>query len=247
MEQPISVFVLHVKQGYDDRARHMERMLADHGLRFEYILDGDIPDLDAALQRRFFGEAGMATAHKSCAAKHLLAYEKIVREDIPYALILEDDMFLTRKFDPTFGQALCEMQQRHGATEPFLVGFEATCMGFVPRSQRKKGQVTYPGRFLQCLGCYLINKAFAQAILAEVEAHRCTPPVDLWINELRHKEDTPAGGGIFRLYWSHPVVAVQGSHMGKFESAIGNPVKYPLKNLRRSLTFFYKKILYFFR
>ncbi len=43
------------------------------------------------------------------------------------------------------------------------------------------------------------------------------------------------------------MVAVQGSHMGKFDSSIGNPVKFPLKNLRRSLTFLYKKVLYFFR
>jgi len=175
MESTIPVFVLHV----------------------EYMLDGDMTELTPELQQRFFGSAGTPTPHKSCAAKHLLTYEKIVRENIPYALIFEDDMFITKQFDRTFDSALREMMQRHGESEPFLVGFEATCMGFVPRSQRVKGQVAYPGRFLQCLGCYLVNKAFA--------------------------------------------------HMGKFTSSIGNPVRFPLKNLRRSLTFFYKKILYFFR
>ncbi len=246
MKSTITVFVLHVKQGYEDRARHMERTLAAHGIVFEYMLDGDMTELTPELQQRFFGSAGTPTPHKSCAAKHLLTYEKIVRENIPYALIFEDDMFITKQFDRTFDSALREMMQRHGESEPFLVGFEATCMGFVPRSQRVKGQVAYPGRFLQCLGCYLVNKAFAQAILTAAETEKCTRPVDLWINEFRHKTDD-SGKGLFHLYWSHPVVAVQGSHMGKFTSSIGNPVRFPLKNLRRSLTFFYKKILYFFR
>lgn len=244
MTSRIPVFVLHVKEGYEERAKHMERLLSTHHLPFEYILDGDIPDLNEDLQRRFFGEYAkehMVPAY-SCAAKHLLAYEKIVRDNIPYALIFEDDMFLTKHFDRTLDQALQEMKQQHGEDDPFLVGFEATCMGFVPRSQRVKGQVCYPGRFLQCLGCYLINKAFAQTILNEVQTDRCHIPIDIWINEFNRQ-----GTGNFHLYWSHPVVAVQGSHMGKFDSSIGNPVKFPLKNLRRSLTFLYKKVLYFFR
>lgn len=238
----IPVFVLHVKRGYEERASHMEKMLAAHGIPFEYMLEGDIPDLDAELQTRFFGRADErdADAIHSCAAKHLLVYEKIVREGLPYALIFEDDIFVTRKFDRTFEAALREMEQRHGASEPFLVGFEATCMGFVPRSQRIEGQVAYPGRFLQCLGCYMVNQAFARMILEEVLAEKCRIPIDLWINQLY-------GKGRFALYWSHPVVAVQGSHMGKFDSSIGNPVKFPLKNLRRSLTFLYKEILYYFR
>lgn len=238
----IPTFVLHVKQGYEERAAHMEKMLAAHGMPFEYMLQGDIPDLDAELQTRFFGRAaaGNADAMHSCAAKHLLVYEKIVRERVPYALIFEDDIFLTRKFDRTFEAALREMQLRHGSEEAFLVGFEATCMGFVPRSQRSKGRVAYPGRFLQCLGCYLVNQAFARMILEEVQAGECRIPIDLWINDLHAK-------GRFALYWSHPVVAVQGSHMGKFDSSIGNPVRFPLKNLRRSLTFLYKEILYYFR
>lgn len=72
----------------------------------------------------------------SCAAKHLLVYEKIVREGVPYALIFEDDILLTRKFDRTFEAALREMQLRHSSEEAFLVGFEATCMGFVPHTHR---------------------------------------------------------------------------------------------------------------
>jgi len=245
MEGQIPVFVAHVKRGYEDRARHMERMLAAHGLSFEYMLDGDMTDFDEALQMRFFGDMREVTPVRSCAAKHLLLCEKMVRERIDYALILEDDIFLTKKFDRTFAQALHEMQERHGTAEAFYVGFEATAMGFVPRSQRKKGQVAYPGRFVQCTGAYLANQAFARAILAEAEQRKCAKPVDLWLNDLRCKDNE--AGGLFHLYWSHPVVAVQGSHMGKFESSIGNSVKYPLKNLRRSLTFLYKKILYFFR
>jgi len=65
MESTIPVFVLHVKQGYEDRARHMERTLAAHGIVFEYMLDGDMTELTPELQQRFFGSAGTPTPHKS--------------------------------------------------------------------------------------------------------------------------------------------------------------------------------------
>ena len=39
------VLVLHVKQGYEERAKHIEKMLGELHIPFEYILDGDIKEI----------------------------------------------------------------------------------------------------------------------------------------------------------------------------------------------------------
>ena len=41
------VLVLHVKKGYEERARHIEQMLHEKGIEFEYVTDGDKPDITA--------------------------------------------------------------------------------------------------------------------------------------------------------------------------------------------------------
>lgn len=241
MAFPVKVFVLHVKQGYEARAVHMEKMLGKMGIDFEYILDWDIPDIDdETLSRHFTGQMRQKPAAASCGLKHLDVYRRMLRDDIPYALVLEDDMLLKKNFRKVFLASLKELERSHGAEKPFWLGMEATCMGFTPRSIRKKGQYVYPGRFLQCAGCYLINKSLAKVVLDEISSAKTDLPIDHYIDSLRAR-------GLFDSYWTHPVIAEQGSHMGLMPSAIGNPVQGPFKFARRSLTFFYKKILYFFR
>lgn len=38
------ILVLHVKKGYEDRQKHIEKMMKSWGYSFEYILDGDMDD-----------------------------------------------------------------------------------------------------------------------------------------------------------------------------------------------------------
>lgn len=219
----------------------MEKMLGKMGIEFEYILDWDIPDIDdETLARNFIGLMRQKSAAASCALKHLEAYRRMLREDIPYMLVLEDDMFLARNFVKVFAAAFEELKRSHGTEKPFWLGMEATCMGFTPRSIRRKGQYVYPGRFLQCAGCYLINKSLAKIITDEITSAKTDLPIDTYIDSLRARK-------MFDSFWTHPVIAEQGSHMGLMPSSIGNPMKGPLKWMRRRFTFAYKKILYFFR
>ncbi len=80
--QTENVFVLHVKHGYEDREEFMERELSRFGIDFEYILDGDIPDITNEIFNKYFDKAYFQriNAEVSCALKHILAYEKIVSE-----------------------------------------------------------------------------------------------------------------------------------------------------------------------
>lgn len=241
MGVPMKVFVLHVKKGYDDRAAHMEKMLGRLGIEFEYILDWDIPDLDTAMLSRYFtGRMGECCAMSSCAFKHMEVYKRMVAEQIPYALVFEDDMFLKRNFLKVINAAFEELKRSHGTDKPFWLGTEATVMGFTPRSVRRRGQYVYPGRFLQCAGCYLINISLARAVMDNISAETTDLPFDHYLDSLRAR-------GVFDSYWTYPVISEQGSHTGRMPSSIGNPMRGRFKWIRRRLTFLYKDILYFFR
>ena len=69
------VLVLHVKVGYEERAKHIEHMLHDKQVSFEYITDGDQADItEEVLDRYFVGAMHNITAATSCALKHFYAY-----------------------------------------------------------------------------------------------------------------------------------------------------------------------------
>ena len=52
------VLVLHVKQGYEERAKHIEKMLGELHIPFEYILDGDIKDITTEVLQKYFKNEG---------------------------------------------------------------------------------------------------------------------------------------------------------------------------------------------
>ncbi len=240
----IQIFVPHVKTGYEPRAEHIEDMLGRLGLPFEYILDGDIADITPQWRQKYFAEQGnLRGPIISCATKHLLIYERMVAQGIQEALVLEDDIFLKRKFLRVLEKTRDEMREKNAAGEPVWVGFEATCLKLVPRSQRERGRVVYPGKSLQCTGAYYINRAFAQRVLETAAAEKIDNAIDWYVDTLRQRGLVPA------IYWSYPIVAVQGSHTGRMSSAIGNPVGERLwwVRIKRPLTMCYKEVVAFFR
>lgn len=96
-----------MRHGYEDREAHINAMLHEHGIPFEYMLRGDIADLGDGLAERFLAPAiGIPRAAQSCAVKHLLIYEEIVRRDLPGALVLEDDIVFLPRFD-RFSSSRC--------------------------------------------------------------------------------------------------------------------------------------------
>ena len=63
------IFVLHVREGYEDRAAHIDAMMKRLGLQFEYILDGDKTDLTPEILNRWFaGPMKCVQGATSCAA-----------------------------------------------------------------------------------------------------------------------------------------------------------------------------------
>lgn len=237
----VPVLALHVKKGYEDRAEHVERMLGNRNIPFTYILDGDKSDLtDEVLDKYFVEEMRAVTAPTSCAMKHLLAYEHIVNNGLPGAIILEDDMILYSNFERVFNKCMQECRDR--GIDVCMISFEDSILKFVDGSKRNRGQYLYPAKRDRFTGCYYISASCARIILDYVKENKCNRPIDVLHSHLISEISLP-------YYWSHPTIATQGSHCGLFASSISQ--RSAKKHLYRKLTWkikrFYKLALYRFR
>lgn len=221
-------------------------MLSQLHLEFEYILDGDMTDLTLErLDRYFTGKMHVVSPATSCGMKHFLAYERIVTDCPNGALILEDDMFLNKKFPDLLLRSILQTHEFSG-DRPVWVGYEATGLKLIPRSRREKGVNIYPANELQCTGAYYINQVCAQMLVDQTLTRKCHTAFDWYVTWLHGEVD-------FDLYWAHPVLAEQGTHTGRMQSAIGNAVSNGSSKtqlwvrIKRPLTFRYKQLISFFR
>ncbi len=234
-----NVFVLHVKKGYERRKEHIDKMLSEMNIPYEYIMDGDIQDLtNNILDKYFKGKMHQYTPEASCSYKHLIACNKIIKKGLDGALILEDDICLNRKkFIPIFNQSIKELKEKENKAS--IISYEDTTMRFVPRSKRKIGQVIYVGSKDRMGGAYYLNREAALVLTNYAETFKFDIPHDSIHTRLLRE-------GAVIYYWSHPVVASQGSHTGKFSSSINFSKKfyYPLT---WQLKLVYKRLLYYLR
>lgn len=226
------IIVLHVRNGYEARAAHIDSMLARLGLNYEYMLDGDISDLSPELIRRWFAPGSVMSAPSavtSCTMKHLYACMSIIDRGLPGAVVLEDDIALRDDFRNVVEESLAELPEG-----PAIISYEDTRLRFVPYSMRRPGKVLYPGDRDRFAGAYYINAAGARAILDAAAGGHIDRPIDLYHRMLLDK-------GKLRYWWTHPCVATQGSFNGLFASTLspdrGKAVIWKVKRL-------YRKALY---
>lgn len=234
----VPIFIIHVKKGYEDRQKHIDRMLK--GKSYQYVTDYDISDItEDDLNKRVKGDLVKAMPAVSCAMKHLECYRLILNNNLPGALVLEDDIVLHKRFGNIFERSLKEADIQGYLHEASIINYEDTRLRFIPRSQRKAGQTLYKGDRDRMTGAYYITANGADAILDYVKKNKLSEPIDLLHNTmLKH--------GLLTYLWSQPTVATQGSHVGKFKSSINfkqsriDPLRWQLKRM-------YKRALYLFR
>lgn len=98
----IPVFVINLPVDFK-RRKAIERRLKDLGANYE-IVPGIYGDDERVIERydekRAIKEHGkpLSFGEKGCALAHALVYERIVKENIPYSVILEDDILLPDDF-----------------------------------------------------------------------------------------------------------------------------------------------------
>lgn len=199
------VFVIHVR-GDTIREAHITDELKRHGIDFEFVSDGNIQDLSPDILRDFF-DAPLKNdlPATSCAYKHLLAYKKILDGNIPYALILEDDIELSGSCEDAFNKSIVEAQALR--LKGYLISYESSGHKYVVRSERRPGKTLYRKPHGRCAGAYLIDACAAEKILQYTIAKKCRQPIDWHHNELADKGLWKFTGAIRQLPSSKAITA----------------------------------------
>lgn len=235
----MKILVIHAAS-LKERGEHMDRMLRGMGMDYEFIREGDLDALDVQLMGRFFkdGETLRPTARHSCATKHFLTCEYIVKNDLEGALVLEDDIVLHSNFKSVYEQSLHELRRDY-KDRPAIISFEDSSLRFVPRSQRRRGQLLYPATKGRMAGCYWMSRRCAEVILQDLATNKCSATdADTYHYELLQR-------GLIDYLWCQPTIATQGTFSGAFRSSLTNDGYFV--RLRWLFKKNYKKLLYWFR
>lgn len=237
----MKTFVIHPPH-LKERGEHLDCMLRNIGLEYDIVNEGS----DDALVRTYLekylrnGQEEMLrkVPRSLCTISHFLAYERILSEGLEGALVLEDDILLHKNFKRKFEQSI-EEYQRNYQDQKIIISYEDSPLWFVPRSQREKGRMLYPGNRDRLSGAYFINHHAAKAIIDELRSKRCDRAIDLYHYQLIEEK-------VINYLWCHPTIATQGTATGAFETSLS----VNKKHLRRLSWLFqknYKLLLYWFR
>lgn len=225
-----------------ERGQHIDCMLRGIGLDYEFVNEGKSAEKIQEYFEKYLrdGEEKMLqrVPRSLCTISHFLVYEKIVSENLDGALILEDDAVLYDKFLPLFRQSMAEYHNAY-SQQRVIISYEDSSLQFVPRSQREKGRMLYPGKKDRTAGVYYINNIAAAAILERLQFDRCDVAIDLYHNKL-------IKDGFITYLWCQPALATQGSFTGAFRSSLSKK-KDTLIRMRWVFKRNYKRLLYWFR
>lgn len=233
----VKTYVIHV--GSETKRRELvEKELDRTGFEATFIIDGDKSSLNQSRLDTFFsGKMKKAQAATSCAFKHILAYQDIVTNKYPFALILEDDIRFYSNV-VLLHDILNEIQDR--ALQDFIVSLEDSRLKYIPKSKRQKERLLYVESSGRMTGAYLIDFAGAKKILEYINMNKMSVPIDWFHNECIQKN-------IIKMFWSQPTIAVQGSLEGSVKSMIGKVRLGALKVILFRLQRSYKRFIYFLR
>jgi hypothetical protein len=207
------VYVIHVRKGAEDRAASIERQLTRFGIAFEYVLEGDLEDLTPALLDLWFaGPMHRVHPSTSCCYKHLVAYDRMRRDDRRNALILEDDIFLDDDFVTRLNASLAELRSRPDAhPDEAFISLENSGLGRMDGVSA--GRTLYRNDHGRDTGAYWLSRTAAMRFLDQAEADRVSLATP-------HFHNTFFVSGAVELWWREPTIAEQGSHSGKFDSLL---------------------------
>lgn len=204
-----AIFVVHASS-FKERGKLIQAQMDDAGLPFEFILDFDISMITEALKQRLFAKSELSPAQQSCAAKHWHAHTLIFERRLSRALVLEDDVILSRDFLPTLVRLLREDLLFEHPHVTFL-----GCGGhdYVPFHQVNPAQLLYRRNQGKFADSYIVSLEAAERRLDWINLNGIPIPID----HLFEKIDRELGNA---MYWLEPPVVEQGSHNGTFDSAL---------------------------
>ncbi len=204
------VYVIHVSTGAEDRAASIERQLARLGIDFEYVLEGDMKDLTPEwLDRWFDGPMKCVQPRTSCCSKHLIAYQRMLRDGWNDALVLEDDIFLSDDFVEAAERRACG----NCGAAPVPVGCGVHLAGELRAgpieqvaARSSPGVTLYRAPKGRDTGAYWLIARERRAVPPTGgDRRRSASP-------RRSSRTSLFESGAVELCWRHPAIAEQGSH-----------------------------------
>lgn len=231
----LKTYVVHVKSAFE-REKHIRSQLPSEGLDLEFVLEGDLPDLDVeSLSEYFEGEMLDLKPTVSCTYKHFKIAERMVRDNVDLALVLEDDMILYKGWMDKLDEIIREARSRK--LSRFLISLEDSSLKYPKGSERSRDQLLYQKETGRNTGAYLIDLDFAKATSAYLKHTKCSTSIGLHHNLMSES-------GVFEFYWAHPPIAVQGTATGLFATTISKNRSGVLARINWFFQRTYKQILY---
>jgi GR25 family glycosyltransferase involved in LPS biosynthesis len=233
----MKVFVIHYTK-LVERREHIKKQLARYNFDVEFITAYDKENLsknDLAL----FNEGILSLSEMSTIRKHLACYEAICKEDLDYALILEDDATLEIDFESKLTKYI---EQLPALWDFCFVG--SGCDLHVPDRIIQKSP---PGTNIfrksnyysswggsgatRCADSYIVSKRAAFKILDYLDKpdYKISKEQDHLLNEI----------ALFKLlvtYWAEPTLVRQESDRGKFQSSLDGGVALRQRNRLKDKT-----------
>ena len=136
------------------------------------------------------------------AQSHIEVWKLVASGQCPYALVLEDDVYLRRNFARTLDRAWADLYALGGSAELLYVSYKEVTAK--PTRQAVSRSLFKPAPGLWQLSGYVLSKKGAQKLLERLPVRG---PVDLWINHqfqqlevlatvtplIRQRRDLPSG------------------------------------------------------
>jgi glycosyl transferase family 25 len=173
----------------------------------------------------------MSDGSISCALNHILAYERMVKDNVPYALFFEDDPYFLGDFKKKLNKLDPEIKSLNPG---FIISLENTTLTFPSFWTTKKGKYLYPAKVSRMAGAYLMDLQAVKNTLRYLEDNKCTVAMDWFHNELINE-------GVLRMYWAHPPLVEQGSHNGLMTGSISTRPKSLKRRIKWLINKAYKK------
>jgi glycosyl transferase family 25 len=235
-----AVYIVHVRADDGKRRKFITAEMQRHNIDFEFMLDGDMSDMNADNMACFFTPnlvQNGPTPRESCAYKHLLIYKKMIDERVPAALIFEDDAFLAPEFNAVFNATMREIQERPDIDpNRAFISYENSGLRFVSKKEKIHGQHLYKSNQTRCAGAYYIPLELAERIYNFTLQHPCNFGID-WQHKLMAEQNE------LDVYWCEPAVVEQGSHNGKLPTLLDDKKHGILRQISWGLQRFYKRYI----
>jgi glycosyl transferase family 25 len=203
-------FLAHADHLVERKARLVPQ-LAAAALSPRWVTDFAPAEIVGAVDAAHFtSDSGLSGPQKSCAMKHVVILRAIVAEEIPAALVLEDDVALVPDFAARLGAILAEAPSPEGSYAIYLGSGDNR---YPKPAHARLSEHLWRGDKARTTESYVVTLEAARRRLAWIEANRMHLPIDLLFTEIDPKL------GVDTL-WAHPPLTEQGSLNGAFRSAI---------------------------